>query len=172
MKKDYYEILNISRNATDTEIKKAYRNLALQYHPDKNKSKDAHEIFIGINIAYETLKDFERRKEYDKKFSFNQKKETYNYRHKANQKAEEKAEEYANMSYEQFESILENLISFGKKAKKTTKKGCGWILAITLIPIGVITLFGVIINGEFGMIILPLFIIFFGYYGYAIADED
>jgi curved DNA-binding protein CbpA len=170
--KNYYEILSISKNATDIEIKKAFRKLALQYHPDKNKSKDAHNIFVQINIAYETLKNIEKREEYNNKLSFNKKNDTYNYKEKSNRETKEKAEEYANMSYEQFEDILENLIYFGKKAKKTAKKGCGWVLAIILIPIGVISLLAAIIRGEIGLMILPLIFIFFGYAGYIMTDEE
>lgn len=65
MKKDYYSILGVSRNATKEEIKNAYRKLALQYHPDRNKSKDAEEKFKEINEAYAVLSDDEKRREYD-----------------------------------------------------------------------------------------------------------
>ena len=54
---DYYKILNISRNTTIGEIKKAYRKLALQWHPDVNKNPKAHEMFISINEAYLILSD-------------------------------------------------------------------------------------------------------------------
>lgn len=66
MGKDYYAILNISRNATDDEIKKAYRKLALKYHPDKNKSPEAEEKFKLIAEAYEVLSDKKKRSAYDK----------------------------------------------------------------------------------------------------------
>lgn len=65
MEEDYYKILNIERNATDEEVKKAYRKLAMKYHPDKNKSPDAEEKFKKITEAYETLKDKEKRNMYD-----------------------------------------------------------------------------------------------------------
>ena len=64
-KRDYYEILGISKNASRTDIKKAYRKLALKFHPDKNPSKDAEEKFKEISEAYAVLYDDEKRKLYD-----------------------------------------------------------------------------------------------------------
>ena len=63
--KDYYEILNINRSATDAEIKSAYRKLARKYHPDINKTKEAEEKFKDINEAYEVLSDKQKRQRYD-----------------------------------------------------------------------------------------------------------
>ena len=64
--KDYYEILGVSRNSTEKEIKTAFRKLARKYHPDANKNnKEAEEKFKGINEAYEVLGDAEKRKKYD-----------------------------------------------------------------------------------------------------------
>ena len=60
-----YDILNIKRDATQSDIKKAYHNLALQYHPDKNKDADAMDRFKSIKSAYEVLSNEERRKMYD-----------------------------------------------------------------------------------------------------------
>ncbi|XP_034939052.1 dnaJ protein homolog 1 [Chelonus insularis] len=66
MGKDYYKILGINKGANDDEIKKAYRKLALKYHPDKNKSAGAEEKFKEIAEAYEVLSDAKKREVYDK----------------------------------------------------------------------------------------------------------
>ncbi len=64
--KDYYDILGVSKTADDKEIKKAYRKLAMKYHPDKNPDdKEAEEKFKEINEAYEVLSDEEKRHIYD-----------------------------------------------------------------------------------------------------------
>ena len=55
MKKNYYDILNINKEATDDEIKKAYKKMALKYHPDRNNSPDASEKFKEISEAYQIL---------------------------------------------------------------------------------------------------------------------
>lgn len=66
MEKDYYKVLGVDKKAPDGAIKKAYRKLALQYHPDKNKGdKKAEERFKEINEAYAVLSDKEKRKQYD-----------------------------------------------------------------------------------------------------------
>jgi molecular chaperone DnaJ len=64
-KRDYYEVLGVSRNASKDEIKDAYRKLAMQYHPDRNKSPDAEERFKEISEAYAVLSDDEKRQQYD-----------------------------------------------------------------------------------------------------------
>lgn len=63
--KDYYEILGVERNSSDAAIKKAYRKLARQYHPDINKELGAQERFQEISEAYEVLSDAEKRERYD-----------------------------------------------------------------------------------------------------------
>ncbi|GAA7610832.1 DnaJ domain-containing protein [Helicobacter pylori] len=65
MSKSLYQTLNVSENASQDEIKKSYRRLARQYHPDLNKTKEAEEKFKEINAAYEILNDEEKRRQYD-----------------------------------------------------------------------------------------------------------
>lgn len=64
-KRDYYEILGVSKSSTEKEIKSAYRKMALKYHPDRNKAKDAEEKFKEINEAYQVLSDQKKRQAYD-----------------------------------------------------------------------------------------------------------
>ncbi len=65
MSKSLYDTLGVSERATESEIKKAYRKLARQYHPDVNKSPEAEEKFKEINAAYEVLSDKEKKAQYD-----------------------------------------------------------------------------------------------------------
>src|SRR3989337_2341676 len=65
-KRDYYEILGVNKNASADKIKAAYRKLALQYHPDRNKSPDAEEKFKEISEAYAVLSDSDKRAQYDR----------------------------------------------------------------------------------------------------------
>ncbi|HCK66634.1 MAG TPA: molecular chaperone DnaJ, partial [Anaerolineae bacterium] len=64
--RDYYETLGVNRNASDDEIKAAFRKLARQYHPDVNKEPDAEEKFKEVNEAYGVLSDSEKRARYDR----------------------------------------------------------------------------------------------------------
>ncbi len=66
MKKDYYDTLSVNRSSSDAEIKKAYRKLAMKYHPDKNPgNKNAENRFKEVSEAYEILRDAKKRKTYD-----------------------------------------------------------------------------------------------------------
>src|SRR3989442_14844294 len=65
-KRDYYEVLGVSRSADEEEIKKAFRRLAKQYHPDANKEQGAEARFIEVNEAYEILSDPQKRAAYDR----------------------------------------------------------------------------------------------------------
>lgn len=64
-KRDYYEVLGVSKDASDTDIKRAFRRLAKEYHPDLNKSPDAEEKFKEVQEAYAVLSDENKRKQYD-----------------------------------------------------------------------------------------------------------
>ena len=66
--KDYYQVLNVSRDASAEDVKKAFRRLALQYHPDRNPEnvREAGEKFKEINEAYEVLGDEQKRWQYDR----------------------------------------------------------------------------------------------------------
>ncbi|MGF3522162.1 MAG: molecular chaperone DnaJ [Candidatus Bathyarchaeia archaeon] len=64
-KRDYYEILGVPRDATKEQIKDSYRKLAMQYHPDRNKSPEAEEKFKEISEAYAVLSDDQKRQQYD-----------------------------------------------------------------------------------------------------------
>ncbi|KAM3621942.1 uncharacterized protein V6R79_018084 [Siganus canaliculatus] len=64
-KRNYYDVLNVEPTATDRQIKKSFRKLAIKYHPDKNKSADAEKTFREIAEAYKVLSNKEERKLYD-----------------------------------------------------------------------------------------------------------
>ena len=66
-KRDYYEVLGIDKNATEDQIKKAYRTIAIKYHPDRNPGdKEAEEKFKEINEAYAVLSDPDKKDKYDR----------------------------------------------------------------------------------------------------------
>ena len=65
MKDNFYDILGVSKDASENDIKKAYRKLSLQYHPDRNQESESEEKIRKINVAYETLRDKEKRRQYD-----------------------------------------------------------------------------------------------------------
>jgi molecular chaperone DnaJ len=66
VKRDYYEVLGVSRDATNEEIKKAFRRLAFEYHPDRNREDGAEAKFKEVNEAYEILSDVDKRAAYDR----------------------------------------------------------------------------------------------------------
>ncbi len=76
----HYDVLQIKKNSSNEEIKKSFRNLALKYHPDKNKSVDSKEKFLRIVEAYEILSDENSRKKYDMMYqNDNEQENVYTY---------------------------------------------------------------------------------------------
>lgn len=134
---DYYSILGLDRNASNYEIKTAFRKLALKYHPDKNKSPDAHDKFVLINEAYIILSDNIAKQKYDFEYDLSKKQNQYNrdktpsknYSHrkdaKANKnniytdedlnekskRAKDKGFYYAKMNFNEYASFVKNLLS-------------------------------------------------------------
>lgn len=116
--KDYYKILEVTLNATTEDIKKSYRRLALQYHPDKNFGKEGFEIkFKEIVEAYQILSNAEKRKEYD----YNHKKSQYTY---TNDNGRQKNEYQAKQTREPLmpEDLLQILKEIRNKVSKVNIK--------------------------------------------------
>lgn len=107
---NHYKTLEIEPTATKEEIKKAYRRLALKFHPDKNKSPDAHEKFIAINEAYLILFDDEARVKYDQEYQyyFGQKAKAENTGTHQRQQDDNKREETKSSSSKQQEPQFED----------------------------------------------------------------
>ncbi|BAJ49881.1 molecular chaperone DnaJ [Candidatus Caldarchaeum subterraneum] len=114
--KDYYEILGVPRNATKEEIKRAYRRLALQYHPDRNKSPEAEEKFKEISEAYAVLMDDEKRRLYDMygKAGVSQ---TYSTEDIFRSRWFDFEELFRDLGFGGFESLFERLFGFGRRQK-------------------------------------------------------
>ncbi|BDQ04561.1 MAG: chaperone protein DnaJ [Candidatus Dojkabacteria bacterium] len=128
MSNDYYEILGVSRNATQEEIKKAFRKKLLEYHPDRNKSPDATEKFKKINEAYQVLSDPRKRQLYD---NYGQSAFTNNAAAGANY-TEQIQFDFSDIFGESFDSIFQNVFFdgktpfdeiFGRNKTRTKNKG-------------------------------------------------
>jgi hypothetical protein len=107
---DYYAILEIEFGASMSEVKKAYRKLALKYHPDQNSAPDAKQKFIEITEAYEVLTDPKRRWRYDQMYQKQARQPQEQEPRRKEKKAYEewarhgrkKAREYSSMAYQEF----------------------------------------------------------------------
>lgn len=134
MAKDYYQILGVSRNASEKDIKQAYRRLARQFHPDVNPGKDANEKFKAINEAYEVLSDAETRRKYDAygenwkradQFTQAQGQGGFGFDPRGRGGPGRVHVQYGNMGGEDFDSILEEMMGgrnqgFGRGARRRT----------------------------------------------------
>jgi len=136
--KDLYERLNVSKTASEDEIKKSYRKLALNYHPDRNQNnKDSEEQFKSINEAYEILKDPNKRMQYDTFGTTSQQhygfpgggfKTTYTYKDDKGNVREMSQEEFeqifGNMTknfddmFKGFDNIFENMFGGNQQSNK------------------------------------------------------
>lgn len=96
---DYYRILGIKQNATDDDIRKAYRKKAMEYHPDRNNSPDSHEMFIRVTEAYEYLISHPCQRNITEEEIRHNYQAWINYRR---EEARRRAEAYAKASYAEF----------------------------------------------------------------------
>lgn len=182
--RNYYKALGVSLGATSGEIMKAFRKLALKYHPDRNKAENAHEMFIEITEAYEILNDDERRREYDTIYMmlFEKQKQDSEERDKyENDEFEEKrkqwedigrrkADEYTSVSFEEF----------ARKYMKEISIGISYIpnlIAILIAGGGGIMMFIMFPSyGGIGGMIMPLLFaagfLYLAYRLYLVARED
>lgn len=184
---NYYSILDIDYKATDKEIIRAYRNMALKFHPDINKSPSAHDLFIKIHEAYEILKDPSKRRIYDEKYYdiFLKKEQTFiiddvffdnpdfnNWKTQAKQNGEQ----YSQMNFQDYKNeVLDKLVKIYDTTKKTTELGCGLITSFAFLIIGILLTFKYIdqivklISGEielhFGIFIGPILLAILYYVG-------
>ncbi|TFV93174.1 J domain-containing protein [Algoriphagus kandeliae] len=150
--KNYYDILGVNQNATQEEIKKAYRKLVLEWHPDKNPSPEAHDKFIEINEAYLVLSDSAKRSVYDQLFNSHTKKsvpDDQKYSESSDfddfvNRSREKAKKYADFSFEEFSKSLAK--SLGEAGKVVGKSAGNSILYYILG--GVVLFFGRMIYSE------------------------
>ena len=116
--KEYFEILEISETASDSDIKNAYRQLAKKYHPDVNHSKNAQEKFIAITEAYEFLINQRSLKDKSATIQMNQEPTSTNYQAKEDferfrRESREKAKQQAEMKYEEFKKQHESFQESG-----------------------------------------------------------
>ncbi|WP_061313058.1 DnaJ domain-containing protein [Clostridium botulinum] len=130
--KNYYKILGVSESSNKDEIKKAFRNLAKKYHPDKNKdNKDAIEMFQQINEAYEILSNESSREEYDRKLNQNSSNRSKNESKNNSKKSQAKTKENFNKgdALNDLNQYFESFFGFkassndvdGSKIKKDSK---------------------------------------------------
>jgi curved DNA-binding protein CbpA len=141
--KDYYKILKINFDATLDEIKKAYRKLALEYHPDRNHSSNASSLFIEITEAYEILGNAHKKEAYDTLFFKKDSIETSTIINEWQQQAYQKAYRHSKMDFSSYENILKQELKV--LSEHSSNLGClafvilGAVLGLVLIIMGLIS---------------------------------
>ena len=118
MFKDYYKILEIDSNASDTEIKKAFKKLALEWHPDRNPNMDTTKKMQELNEAYLILKDVEAKSRYDKEYlNYNKTKEATREENQKSEKNDTFNDE-SKSKHTEYEFQDEELFRWTKNAEK------------------------------------------------------
>jgi curved DNA-binding protein CbpA len=142
--KDYYSILGVSTNSTEAQIKKAYRDLALKYHPDRNKSLWATEMMKKINEAYDVLSDKQKRFDYDHRndsvavgYSFNDIYETYSkYSDYVKEKKNSNNKSHSSYYYNNKNNGYYNFSNQDKQNDYSNNKvSVWWQMLLSLIPL-------------------------------------
>jgi len=158
--KNCYEILGVSKRATEKEIKVAYRALAKKYHPDVSEFPDAEERFVEASEAYDTLSDSTKRKRYDSALRNGGNATRASARYEAWQKQQSQASRarartYARMNYQQYEEEYLYSSVFADKVPKAL--GCLLAFIVLLVLFIVVGLFLFFLFSSFWISIILIF---------------
>jgi curved DNA-binding protein len=124
--KNYYKILGVEKTTTQEEIKKAYRKLAVKYHPDKNQgNKKAEETFKEINEAYDVLGDVEKRKKYEQIGDNWQQHANQNQQEYYAQSNKKYNQNQSNSNESRFSDFFESIFGYSDNIKRSTTKRRG-----------------------------------------------
>jgi len=124
--KNYYKILGVEKTTTQDEIKKAYRKLAVKYHPDKNQgNKKAEETFKEINEAYDVLGDIEKRKKYEQLGENWQQHANKNQQEYYTQSNKKYNQNQTNSNESRFSDFFESIFGYNDNIKRSTTKRRG-----------------------------------------------
>lgn len=184
MFRDYYKILNVERGANKEDIKKAFRRLALEWHPDRNKSPLAHAKFIEINEAYLILYDADARAKYDQEFDhyYSRSDELntaefyednqFNFRddnlNRWSKNARHQAEKYASIPYEEFIKMI------GVVVREVGIQGATAVVYAISGIVGSSAIFSLIEGVKFGdgrQIFLSIIFVGASLFGFAFANK-
>ncbi len=117
--KDYYKILQLDPQAGIKEIRKSYRQLALEFHPDVNPSNDSNARFIELGEAYEVLKNPNKRNQYDRLCERKNSKKSERYRKRSKTWSEEVVQRQKRGKFKAKKNSQENYKTFKKKTSKS-----------------------------------------------------